>query len=160
LLCDAADKFGCFKNIERESIMGTAHHLHVVHPREVPPHAASPLVLPPLPVIPLQPSPVSGVAALPPPSVTAPERPPQVTETASARCQERGCIFPALGRAGGKCVHHYREEREPAMYVSKQPTRAALDHGKFFHVDEELMFGSREADRRRFDAERQAFFES
>ena len=46
------------------------------------------------------------------------------------------------------------------MYLSKQTTRAALEHEKFFHTDEELVFGSREADRRRFAAEREAFLES
>ncbi len=148
--------------------MGTAHHLHVCHPRGVPPRFAPPLALPllpvvplepPLPVVPLEPRVIGPVTVQPAP-VAAPEQAPHVSPTVSARCREKGCIFPAVGRAGGKCVHHYREEREPTMYLSKQPTRAALDHGKFIPADEELMFGSRQADRRRFEAEREAFFES
>ncbi len=139
--------------------MGAAHHLHVVHPRGVPPRPAGPLVLRLLPVFPVEP-PVSGLTTLAPPPVVAQERMAQATETTSSRCREKGCIFPALHGAGGKCVHHCREEREPAMYLSKQPTRAALEHGKFLHPDEELVFGSREADRRRLEAEREAFFQT
>jgi hypothetical protein len=138
--------------------MGTAHHLHVVHPRGIPPRPAVPLVLPLLPVVPLEP-PVSVLKTLPPP-ITGQERTPAVKNTTSPRCRERGCIFPAFGGAGGKCFHHYREELEPAMFLSKQPTRAALDQGKFLHFDKELLFGSREADRRRLESEREAFFES
>jgi hypothetical protein len=46
------------------------------------------------------------------------------------------------------------------MYHSKQPTWAAIQQGRFVELREELTFGSREADRRRFDAERQTFLES
>jgi hypothetical protein len=46
------------------------------------------------------------------------------------------------------------------MYLSKQPTWAALEQNRFVEPREELVFGSREADRRRFDAERESFFES
>lgn len=140
--------------------MGTAHHLHVVHPRGVLPGFAPPLALPLLPDIPLEPPPVNSLTTFQPPPVTTQKEAPQVAATAPARCRERGCIFPALGGADGKCFHHFREEREPAMFLSKQPTRAALDHGKFLPADEELMFGSRGADRRRLESERQAFFES
>ena len=139
--------------------MGTAHHLHVVHHRGIPPRSAPPLVLPLLPVVPLEPPPASILKTLPPP-VTVRERTPEVKATTSSRCRERGCIFPARGGAGGKCFHHFREELEPEMYLSKQPTRATLDQGKFLHADKDLLFGSREADRRRLESEREAFFES
>jgi len=46
------------------------------------------------------------------------------------------------------------------MYHSKQPTWAAMERGKFVDLGNELTFGSREADRRRFDAERETFLES
>ena len=140
--------------------MGTAHHLHVVHPRGVLPCPPGPLALPLLPILPMEPPQTKGLTTLVPPPVAAQEQPSQERDMGSARCRERGCIFPALGGVHGKCFHHYREEREPTMFLSKQPTRATLDHGKFFHADEELVFGSREADRRRLEAERQAFFES
>ncbi len=140
--------------------MGTAHHLHVVRPREVPPRAVAPLLLQVLPVFPVEPLPISVLTSLAPTAVVPQGQTVRVTETTSLRCQEKGCIFPALRGGAGKCAHHHREEREPAMYLSKQPTRAALEHGKFLHLDEELLFGSREADRRRLEAEREAFFET
>ena len=134
--------------------MGTAHQLHVVHPRGVPLPAPAPLVIR-LPVF----SPVSSLSlGTLPPAVA--EGKSAETERTPARCREKGCIFPASHGADGKCVHHYREQREPAMYLSSQPTRAVLEHGKFFQPAEELVFGSREADRRRLEAERRAFFEA
>jgi hypothetical protein len=139
--------------------MGSAHHLHVVHPRGVPPHAVASLLVGKRPVFPGEPAPVGSLATVGSPSSELQKQPPQVSGTRSTRCGERGCIFPALG-GEGKCVHHYRQEQEPSMYHSKQPTWAALEQGRFVEPREELIFGSREADRRRFDAERQTFLES
>jgi len=139
--------------------MGSAHHLHVVHPRGVPPRTVGPLLLGAGVVFPVEAPPVSGLTVVGPPYFELQSQPVQVTKAGQARCGEKGCIFPALGGKGGKCLHHYREEQEPSMYHSKQPTWAALQQGKF-EPHEELIFGSREADRRRFDAERQTFLES
>jgi hypothetical protein len=140
--------------------MGTAHHLHVVHPRGVPPGTVVPLLLGAGVVVPVEPQPVGSLTAVSPPSFESPKQTRQAAKTSSARCGEKGCIFPASGGEGGKCVHHYREEREPSMYHSKQPTWAAIEQGRFVEQPEELIFGSRGDDRRRFDAERQAFLES
>jgi len=140
--------------------MGSAHHLHVVHPRGVPPRVVMPLLLGAGAVFPVEPPPVGSLTTIGPPCFELQEKPVRVTKTGSARCGEKGCIFPALGGEGGKCVHHYREEREPSMYHSKQPTWAALEQGRFVELREEQIFGSREADRRRFDTERETFLES
>jgi len=137
--------------------MGSAHHLHVVHPRGVP-LTVTPVLLGRGMVIPVEPC-AGGGLTVAPPCFERQEQPHQATKTNPARCAEKGCIFPALG-GGGKCVHHYREELEPSMYHSKQPTWAALQQGRFVEPREELIFGSREADRRRFDAERETFLES
>ena len=135
--------------------MGTAHPLHVRNPRGVPPRTLAPLLVCARPVFPVERPPASVV---PPPFV--PQKALQGTESCVARCREKGCIFPARGGEGGKCLHHRRQEREPSMYVSKQPTWAALEQGRCAQLREETVFGSREADRRRFEAERRAFLES
>ena len=139
--------------------MGSAHHLHVVHPRGVPPRTVGPLLLGAGVVFPVEPPLVGSLTMVGPPRFELQRQPAQVTQGGPARCGEKGCIFPALAGKGGKCLHHYREEHEPSMYHSKQPTWAALQQGRF-EPREELIFGSREADRRRFDAERETFLES
>lgn len=140
--------------------MGTAHHLHVGRPRGVPPRTLVPLLLPAWPVFPVEPPPASSLRTVAPLPFESQKRALQGTEKSPSRCREKGCIFPAQGGEGGKCVHHCRQEREPSMYVSQQPTWAALEQGRYFQLREERVFGSREADRRRFEAERRAFLES
>lgn len=139
--------------------MGSAHHLHVVHPRGVPPRTVVPLLLGAGVEFPVEPQPVGGLTPPGPSFFELQKQPHQSTKPSSTRCREKGCIFPALG-VTEKCVHHYREEHEPSMYHSKQPTWAALQQGRFVEPREELNFGSREADRRRFDTERETFLES
>ena len=139
--------------------MGTAHHLHVTNPRGVPPRTVVPLVLGVRPVFSVELPPVSHLTTEKP-SFESQKQPTRVQDTSSFRCREKGCIFPASPGEGGKCVHHYRQEHEPSMYLSKQPTWAALEQNRFVEPREELVFGSRGADRRRFDAERENFFES
>jgi hypothetical protein len=139
--------------------MGSAHHLHVVHPRGVPPRTVVPLLLGAGIEFPAEPQPVGGLATPGPSFFELQKQPREATKLSSARCGEKGCIFPASGGTG-KCLHHYREEHEPSMYHSKQPTWAALQQGRFIESREETIFGSREADRRRFDTERETFLES
>ena len=139
--------------------MGTAHHLHVTNPRGVPPRTVVPLVLGVRPVFSVELPPVSHLTTEKP-SFESQKQPTRVQDTSSFRCREKGCIFPASPGEGGKCVHHHRQEHEPSMYLSKQPTWAALEQNRFVEPREELVFGSRGADRRRFDAERESFFES
>ena len=137
--------------------MGSAHQLHVVHPREVPPHTVVPLLVGAGGVFPVQ---VPPLASLRPPGFELPKQPAPVAKPGPVRCGEKGCIFPALAGGGGKCLHHTRQELEPSMFHSKQPTSAAIEQGKFVELGNERIFGSREADRRRFDAERETFLES
>jgi len=103
---------------------------------------------------------VTLVGNLRPPGLELQKQPAPVAKPSPVRCGEKGCIFPALGGEGGKCLHHTRQEREPSMFHSKQPTLAAIEQGKFVDLGNERIFGSREADRRRFDAERETFLES
>ncbi len=135
--------------------MGTIHHLHVTQPRQVPPGPVLPLVLA-LPLFPVELLPVVAPDVTPP----AATQPSPATEHASARCREKGCIFPARAGTGGRCLHHWREENEPAMFLSRQPIRTTVDQAKFYAPVEPPVFGSRFSDRVRFAKEREAFFET
>jgi hypothetical protein len=74
----------------------------------------------------------------------------------AARCNERGCVFPAEPDALGKCIHHQRELTEPDMLCSLQPTLLLLGQAKFGLLDYEPD-DSRFVDRRRQAAEWEAF---
>jgi hypothetical protein len=81
---------------------------------------------------------------------------PLPTESASTRCQEKACVFPAA--RGGRCLQHDRQTREPFLFSSHQPTRVVLDQGKF-GVPEEEIDTSRAQDRRKLAALRETFLE-
>jgi len=119
-----------------------------------PPRAASglPLALPSAPPLTRQqPSPLSILCPPPRIPVAATPRPP-------ARCQEKGCVFPA--HAGSeRCLHHERQLREPTLYHSFQPTSTLADRAKFDLPQEEEVDNSRFRDRRRLAAQREAFLE-
>lgn len=79
---------------------------------------------------------------------------------AAARCLEKGCVFPALPGADGRCLHHQRQQREPALYRSHQPSFALVERSKFGppRVEEaEPNATARGFDRRRLMAERERF---
>jgi hypothetical protein len=73
------------------------------------------------------------------------------------RCSEKGCIFPAHP-GNSKCLHHSRQEHEPTLYQSHQPTLLVVERGKFEVEGDEPDF-SRDRDRRRLALEREAFLE-
>jgi hypothetical protein len=79
-------------------------------------------------------------------------------QSAPSRCREKGCIFPATPLSPGKCLLHYLEECEPALFLSCQPTTLLLDRAKFGLPDIE---GDdwRARDRRRLAALREKFLE-
>jgi hypothetical protein len=74
------------------------------------------------------------------------------------RCYEKGCIFPATASGTGRCLQHDLEEREPAFFLSCQPTMLLLDQAKFGPPDLEGDY-SRARDRRRLAALREEFLE-
>jgi hypothetical protein len=74
------------------------------------------------------------------------------------RCAEKGCIFPATGSGTGRCLLHELEEREPALFLSCQPTLLVLDQWKFGLPDPEADY-SRARDRRRLATLREEFLE-
>lgn len=82
----------------------------------------------------------------------------QVVPPAPTRCSEKGCVFPGAPGAGGKCLHHLRQSKEPILFSSYQPTRAVLDRGRFGIPDEEVDT-SRTHDRRKMAAIREAFLD-
>jgi hypothetical protein len=77
------------------------------------------------------------------------------------RCVEKGCVFPAQSGAGGRCVHHQRQQQEPGLYSSQQPSSILVARGRFGPSSiEEIERGERGAnreDRRRLTAEREKF---
>jgi hypothetical protein len=77
---------------------------------------------------------------------------------ASAKCFEKGCVFPAAPGTAGRCRQHERQAREPILFSSHQPTRVVLERGRFEMVEgEHEVFRSR--DRRQLAAIREAFLE-
>ena len=40
----------------------------------------------------------------------------------AGRCAEKGCVYPALRTDSNFCIHHRRQEMEPELYRSWQPT--------------------------------------
>ena len=72
------------------------------------------------------------------------------------RCIERGCIYPAGPGESGRCLQHQRQQHEPALFHSRQPSMILLDCAKF-GLPEEEPEDSRFRDRRRLLAQREAF---
>jgi hypothetical protein len=87
---------------------------------------------------------------------------PELTriEVSSDRCSERGCVFPAAWRDGGRCRQHDRQSREPALFSSQQPSTLLLDRAKFgLPGSDSEPYISRSADRRRLTKLWQAFLD-
>lgn len=120
---------------------------------DLPSEITRPQVRPPQ-MPPLSGEPRRGSTASDPP----PKDPePLATALDGLRCSEKGCVFPAGWRVG-KCLHHDRQQREPALFCSRQPSVLLLDRAKFL-----LPNGGSEdphgRDRRRLAALREAFLD-
>lgn len=74
------------------------------------------------------------------------------------RCREKGCVYPAAQRTVGVCLHHLHERREPALYLSLQPTGLLMDAARLLLPNTERD-RSRQEDRRRLAAIREQFLE-
>jgi hypothetical protein len=87
-------------------------------------------------------------------------KPKAVTLSLRGRCVEKGCVFPAAPGVEGKCLHHRRQQQEPGLYSSHQPSSALVARGKFGPPRAEELergAGKRGIDRRRLMAERERF---
>ncbi len=73
---------------------------------------------------------------------------PESVAFSTARCSEKGCVFPASSLSGGKCSYHQRQQEEPVLFRSHQPTGLLLDPARMSPSDREYD-GSRKRDRRR-----------
>ena len=96
----------------------------------------------------------------PTPSAPPKVKPKSVTLSLRGRCVEKGCVFPAAPGIEGKCLHHQRQQQEPGLYSSHQPSSALVARGKFGPPraeDLETGGGRRGLDRRRLMAERERF---
>lgn len=67
------------------------------------------------------------------------------------RCPVKGCIFPAAGSGGELCLIHDLAEKEPAHFLSVQPSTLCLDRAKY-GIAEPGFDDSRSRDRRRLAA--------
>ena len=90
--------------------------------------------------------------------VASASRPVHREAAFAPRCSEKGCVFPASSDGLGRCVQHDRQNREPVLFSSLQPTRMVLDRAKF-GVSEIEVDTSRAQDRRKLAGIRQAFLE-
>ena len=87
-------------------------------------------------------------------------KPKPVTLRLRGRCVEKGCVFPAVSGPEGKCLHHQRQQYEPGLYSSHQPSSALVGRGKFGPARTEEVgpaVSRRGLDRRRLMAERERF---
>ena len=73
---------------------------------------------------------------------------PESVSFSTARCSEKGCVFPASSPGSGKCSYHLHQQEEPVLFRSHQPTGLLLDPARMSPSDREYD-GSRKRDRRR-----------
>jgi len=73
---------------------------------------------------------------------------PQAISFSTARCSEKGCVFPASSPGCGKCTYHMHEQEEPTLFRSHQPTGLLLDPARMPPTEKEYD-GTRKRDRRR-----------
>ena len=73
---------------------------------------------------------------------------PESVSFSTARCSEKGCVFPVSALGRDKCSYHLHQEEEPVLFRSHQPTGLLLDPARMSPSDQEHD-GSRKRDRRR-----------
>lgn len=76
---------------------------------------------------------------------------PETVSFQTSRCSEKGCVYPAASPTSGKCSYHTRQEKEPTLFRSHQPTGLLLDPARMSAAEKEFD-GSRKRDRRRMVA--------
>ncbi|HXH51342.1 MAG TPA: hypothetical protein VNM47_18535 [Terriglobia bacterium] len=76
---------------------------------------------------------------------------PQNVSFLTARCSEKGCVFPAASNGHEKCVYHLHQQEEPVLFRSHQPSGMLLDPARTMPTEKEYD-GSRKRDRRRMSA--------
>jgi hypothetical protein len=88
--------------------------------------------------------------------------PPSSNAARSApKCNEKGCVFPAARLDTGKCRQHERQDEEPAIFHSRQPSVLLLDQAKFGPPDSDCEQREwRARDRRRLTRLWQTFQEN
>jgi len=95
---------------------------------------------------------------LPPSEISEPKRPAPAAPapSPSARCSVRGCVFPAPFAGQTRCHYHQLLHSEAEHFQSHQPTYLLMLSAPFGIPDEEPD-DSRQEDRKRQAAEREAF---
>jgi hypothetical protein len=82
---------------------------------------------------------------------TGSDRKPESVSFSTARCSEKGCVFPASSQREGKCSYHLHQQEEPRLFRSHQPTGLLLDPARRT-PDGKDYDSSRSRDRRRLAA--------
>lgn len=82
--------------------------------------------------------------------------PPAPAPSASPRCLAKGCVFPPPAAGRTRCHYHELLHSEAVHFQSHQPTHLLMLQAPFGILDEEPD-DSRQVDRRRQVAEREAF---
>lgn len=76
---------------------------------------------------------------------------PETVSFPNVRCSEKGCVFPVAPPPADKCAYHRRQQEEPFLFSSHQPSHLLLDPARSMPSEEEYD-GDRERDRRRLAA--------
>lgn len=76
---------------------------------------------------------------------------PETVTFPNVRCSEKGCVFPVASPPADKCAYHRRQQEEPSLFSSHQPSHLLLDPARSMPSEEEYN-GDRERDRRRLAA--------
>ena len=90
----------------------------------------------------------------PPAANVVPSGPP--APAPSARCSVKGCVFPAPSPERAECRYHELWQTEAQLFQSHQPSHLLLLSAPFGEPEEEFD-DSRQQDRKRQAAEREAF---
>ena len=97
---------------------------------------------------------VTDLARTVTPAKVGPSRPP--APAPSARCSVKGCVFPASSPEGTECRYHELLRSDAVLFQSHQPSHLILLSAPFGEPEEEFD-DSRQQDRKRQSAEREAF---
>ncbi len=81
-------------------------------------------------------------------SVITTPAPAQSVSFTSPRCREKGCVFPASPTGNGNCTYHERQQAEPGLFHSNQPSNLLLDRAKFGPAEAEQDIARRRERRR------------
>jgi hypothetical protein len=87
--------------------------------------------------------------------ISAPSAASDPATARERRCSEKGCVFPAIRSDSAFCEHHRRQQTEPELFRSWQPTWLVIHRSA--DPDGSAASRSRSHDRFRLAAQSKAF---